>query len=148
LVVSAVDAPTTANSGQSLQVSWTVTNQGIATTNTSAWNDTVFLASDPAGTNIVTSLGSFSQLGALAVGGSYQQAEQVTLPNGLHGTFYLVVRTGGPYEFIYTNNNSRVSGPIQVTLTPWADLAVTGVTGPTAAIGGSQVEVSWTVANQ
>ena len=44
-----------------MQVSWTVTNQSpnaIGTTNTSAWIDSIYLASDPAGNNIVASLGT------------------------------------------------------------------------------------------
>src|SRR5204863_10132918 len=44
-------------------------------------------------------------------------------------------------------NNRRVAGPVQVTLSQSADLAVTSVSGPGAAAAGSTVEVSWTVAN-
>src|SRR5207237_1168456 len=109
LVVSSVSGDTTANSGQPMQISWTVTNKSpnaIGTTNTSEWNDSVYLTSDAAGNNIVANLGSFDHIGALAVGGSYSHSVSATVPNGLSGTFYVVVHTGGPYEFIYTYNNT------------------------------------------
>ena len=45
----------------------------------------------------------------------------MTLPDGISGTYYVVVKTGGPYEFLYTNNNTTVSGPITVTADPAAE---------------------------
>ncbi len=147
LVISSVTPPTLASSGQPFPLSFTVTNQGIGTTDTLAWNDSVSLASDAAGKNIVANLGSFQHLGNLAVGGSYVHNVAPTLPDGISGTYYLVVSTGGPYEFIYTNNDTTVSGPFTVTLTPAPSLDVTDVTGPTAASSGDRVDVSWTVRN-
>ena len=55
--------------------------------------------------------------------------------------------TGGPYEFIYTNNNTNVAGPVTVTLTPAPDLTPTQIVAPTTAAAGDQVDVSWTVQN-
>jgi hypothetical protein len=148
LVVSAAATPATGNSGRPLHgISWTVTNQGIGPTDTGHWSDTVYLASDPAGSNIVASLGTFDHIGTLAAGASYDQSVDVVLPNGLEGTDYVVVATGGPYEFLYASNNRRVAGPVQVTLSPFADLEVSAVSGPTQAVAGSTVEVSWTVTN-
>ncbi|MDM9385689.1 CARDB domain-containing protein [Chlorogloeopsis sp. ULAP01] len=148
LVVDEVQVQSNASSGQKMQVSWTVANNGIGTTNTNSWSDRVFLATDPEGKNIVANLGSFEQIGALAVGGTYNRSVDVTLPNGLSGTYYLVVTTGGPFEFIYTNNNSRVSNAVLVTLTPPPDLVVTNVTSPTTAVqSGSKIDVSWSVEN-
>ena len=156
LVVSAVTVPATASSGQPVQISWTVTNQGIGTTNTSAWSDNVYLASDPAGSNVVADLGAFDHEGALGVNVSYTQIVDATLPNGLNGTFYVVVQTSGPYQFIYTDNNSAVSAdPVVVALTPAPDLTPTLVeaTAPgssvalTAANAGDKIDVTWTVQN-
>src|SRR5262249_3911268 len=68
LVIPTVTAPTTppaAGSGQPISISWTVANHGIGTTNTSSWNDTVFLASDPDGKTIVANLGTFTHTGVL-----------------------------------------------------------------------------------
>jgi hypothetical protein len=99
----------TANSGQPLTVNWTVKNSGIGITNTSSWSDSLFLAKDPEGKNLVAKLGDFERAGALAVGGSYTRTVQVNLPEGISGSHYLVAKTGGPFEFIYTENNTLVS---------------------------------------
>ena len=147
LVVSSVTVPATGASGQPISVSWTVANQGIGVTNTSSWSDDVSLASDPAGTQVVLDLGSFDHIGALAPGGSYTHTVGAALPDGLQGTYYVVVRTGGPYEFIYTNNNTAVAGPVTVKLTPPPDLTPTELTAPTTAAAGDRVDVSWTVQN-
>jgi len=147
LVVSSVTAPPSGASGQPIQVSWTVANQGIGVTNISTWNDDVSLATDPAGSHIVLDLGEFEHIGVLAPGGSYTHTVQAGLPDGLQGTYYVVVHTAGPYEFIYTNNNTNVGGPVTVTLTPPPDLTPTQIVGPTTAAAGDRVDVSWTVQN-
>jgi YD repeat-containing protein len=147
LVVSSVTAPAAGASGRPIQVSWTVANQGIGVTNPGIWSDDVSLATDAAGTKIVADLGGFTHIGALAPGGSYTHTVDATLPDGLQGSFYVVVHTGGPYEFIYTNNNTNVAGPLTVTLTPPPDLSPTKIVAPTTAQAGDQVDVSWTVQN-
>ncbi len=63
LIVSSVNAPATAASGQPLTVSWSVMNQGIGVTNPGSWSDSISLSSDPLGQDIVASLGSFSHSG-------------------------------------------------------------------------------------
>src|SRR5262249_56766379 len=111
-VVSAATTPATGDSGRPLRgISWTVTNQGIGPTDTGHWSDTVYLASDPAGSNLVASLGTFDHIGTLAVGASYDQSVDAVLPNGLGGTSYLVGDTGGPYQVLRPHHNSRVGGP-------------------------------------
>jgi hypothetical protein len=148
LIVTALNVPQTANSGQPIHVTWTVANQGIATTTVNAEMDTFVLTSDPQGQQTVAVLGSVAHIGALAPGQSYDQTADLALPNGLSGPYYVQVRTSGGDEFIYTDNNGRVAGPVQVTLSPSADLAVTSVSAPSTATAGDQIEVSWTVANQ
>ena len=158
LVVSSLSAPSTADSSKSMQVSWTVTNQSphaIATTNSTEWSDQVSLASDPAGKNIVRTLGSFDHVGALAVGDSYARSGSVLIPDGMSGTFYVVVHTGGPSEFIYTDNNIAVSGPLTINLSPGPDLKPTSIvtTTPgstqelTSANAGDKIDVTWTIQN-
>ncbi|HEY7119523.1 MAG TPA: CARDB domain-containing protein, partial [Tepidisphaeraceae bacterium] len=147
LSVSNVTPDATGGSGQPLRVSWTVTNNGIGITNTASWADSVFLATDPAGNNIVTSLGSFDHKGRLAVGGSYSREALVTLPDGLTGTFFVVVKTGGPFEFIYTQDNSAVGGPVTITLTTPPDLTVDDITAPVTALAGQKIDIAWRVHN-
>src|SRR5262249_26738341 len=158
LVVSSVVAPPQASSGQPLRVTWTVTNQSphaIGTTNLGEWSDAIALASDPAGNPIVAPVDGLDHAGALAIGGSYTHTADVVLPNGLSGTYYVVVRTGGPYEFIYGDNDAAVSGAVAVTLTPPPDLTPTQLlaTTPgstaelTTAQAGDKIDITWTVQN-
>jgi len=148
LIVSSVTAPSTAASGQPMTVDWSVANQGIGITNPGSWDDTLSLATDPQGQNIVANLGTFAHTGALSPGGSYSRSGDVTLPNGISGTYCVVVHTSGPYEFIYTNNNTTVSGPINVTLTPAPNLTVTNIQAtPSTVPSGSTFDVTWTVEN-
>ncbi|MFM6480849.1 MAG: CARDB domain-containing protein, partial [Microcystis panniformis] len=156
LVVSSVTPQTTGSSGQPLSLSWVVTNlsstnggNGIGPTNSSSWTDTVSLASDSEGKNIIANLGSFDHSGILALGGNYTRTANVTLPNGLQGNYYLVVNTntGGVFEFIYNDNNRRVSAPVNVSLTPPPDLTVTDIIAPTAMQAGDKIDITWTVKN-
>ena len=69
------------------------------------------------------------------------------MPNGYSGPLYVVLRTGGPFEFIYTDNDVAISGPVPIALAPTPDLVVTDITAPAAAEEGATIEISWTVAN-
>ncbi|HND51949.1 MAG TPA: CARDB domain-containing protein, partial [Pirellulaceae bacterium] len=148
LAFTALNAPSTAFSGQQVNLSWTVINQGIGLTDRSSWTDGVFLASDPAGLNRVgVPLARVIHSGPLSPGDSYTSSATVTLPDGISGPHYLVVDTGGPYEFLYADNNRRVSDPVAVTLTVPPDLTVPLVVAPANAEAGGYVDISWKVYN-
>ncbi|HEY4634688.1 MAG TPA: CARDB domain-containing protein, partial [Candidatus Limnocylindrales bacterium] len=147
LTVSSVTAAPTGGSGRPLSIAWTAANQGIGATNTSAWTDSVFLASDPAGASLVATLGVFEHNGVLGVGDAYDRVAEVVLPNGIAGTFFVVVATSGPFEFVHTTNNRAVSGPVEVELTAPPDLVVTEITAPPTAVSGGRIDVTWTVRN-
>src|SRR5262249_32825494 len=127
----------------------------IGTTNLNAWSDTVSFASDPEGKDIVLTLGNFNHAGALAVDASYTRSASVAVPITLSGTFYPVVKSSGPFEFIHAGNNTAVGGPVVVTLTPAPDFTpihgaftTPGSTAElTSAAAGAKVDVSWTVNN-
>ncbi len=149
LDVSDVTADATALSGQPINLSWTVANNGIGATDQVQWNDNVYVSSDPTGATGMQFLGSFTHVGALGVGDGYTRNVQVTLPEALSGTQYLFVETGGPYQFIYTSGDQGRSGPVQVTYVPppAVNLDVLSVTGPTTALDSSTALVTWTVEN-
>ncbi|MCH5377746.1 MAG: APHP domain-containing protein, partial [Planctomycetes bacterium] len=152
LVVTAIDVPIEGFAGQPIQATWNVQNQGIGLTNRGDWFDRVYLArnadgSDPLDETFVR----YRHFGQISPGDSYDRTGTIDVPDGLEGTFYLVVETAekdAPFEFIYTNNNSAVSASIPVTLLPSPDLIVTSIVAPLAAQEGSLVDFSWTVANQ
>lgn len=137
-----------AKSGQPLTVEWTVSNQGIGITNDSEWIDELFLATDPAGENIVEDLGEFYRAGRLGVKDSYTRTTAVTLPNGITGDYYLVAKTEGPFEFIYDDNNTTISDVFNISYTPTPDLVVTDILAPNGIVAGQKIDLSWTAQNQ
>ncbi|MFN9744981.1 MAG: CARDB domain-containing protein, partial [Betaproteobacteria bacterium] len=148
LRVESVATEGVAVSGRPLQVSWTVANRGIGITDRSTWDDRVWLTANADGSGARHELARAGQIGQLGVGASYTRSIQVTLPHGLEGTWYVQVETGGPFEFVYTTNNSGRSPAVAVTLAPSPDLVVESIEAPATALEGSLVELSWTVLNQ
>jgi hypothetical protein len=118
-----------------VHVQWSVVNEGIGPTNHVSWTDYVTLARNPNGTNAVATYG-FNHIGVLAKDGTYTRSAEVLVPNGVTGTLYAVVRTGGPFEFIHTGDNVTSSAAIEVSLAPSPDLVVTDIVAPTEADEG------------
>ncbi len=148
LIVQSVNVPGPAFSGQNLQVNWRIENRGIGLTDRSNWSDAIWLASDAAGNNRTNFLGSFTHFGQLAVGDGYDRTANVRLPEGLTGQYYIVVVTGGVFEFIHTDNNTAVSSEFSVELTPPPDLTVTNIVAPALAVEeATPIDIEWTVAN-
>ena len=148
LQVESLTTQGTAASGRPLRVSWDVINNGIGLTNSAEWSDQIWLSRNPDGTDVVTQLGSASHIGQLAVGDRYSRSIDVTLPEGIEGNFYINVRTGGPFEFVFTNNNTDSTVAIPVALSKSPDLKVETITLPATAQEGSVIDVSWSVVNQ
>ena len=162
LVVNQVTAPVTALNGQAITVNWQVSNVGLASTDIGEWSDRVALSRSPEGTALQF-IGSFTHLGGLGSKvespealDSYSVTKQVLLPADANGVYYVFVVTGGPYEFIYTNNNSRgTATPLAVTFVPPppVDLSVRNVAyrvfhpNPNQAFDTDAIEVTWRVDN-
>ncbi|RYD85586.1 MAG: APHP domain-containing protein, partial [Verrucomicrobiaceae bacterium] len=154
LVVTSITAPVSGKSGQAVELTWTIKNQGIGITDIRTWADAVYLTTDPTGATGRQFLGLFSHSGVIGVDGTYTRTANVVLPNGISGDYYLVVEAAAPsddfdspYEFAYHGNNTSVSASVPVTLTVPPDLAVTNIVAPHAALSGAKIDVSWTVSN-
>jgi hypothetical protein len=170
LVLSNVQTPAQAFSGQPLSISWSVTNQGTgiaigqplrggaavaplqpATPDQSAWTDEVFLSSSPTLDGTATPLGNFTHSGALEAGAGYTDSEQVTLPVGISGSFYLIVQTdinGQVFENGATANNvSATPSAITVNLTPPPDLQASILSVPSTALASHSLTFTYQVNN-
>jgi hypothetical protein len=146
LQVTAVEAED-GQSGKTVLVSWTVANRGISSTSSAEWGDRLILAHNPDGSGQIRDYGTFGHLGVLAPDGSYTRHAEITLPEGLSGDVYAVVSTGGPFEFLYTDNNQGVA-PVRVTLSPSPDLQVADIQATGTVQDGGLIDVTWTVENQ
>jgi subtilase family serine protease len=149
LLPTRVDVPAASSSGSEIEVAWRVENRGIGLTDRAVWTDSVSLATDPEGKNRIRTLGYFQHFGQLEVGAGYDRTATVTLPEGISGRYYLVLETGGGvFEFIYTGNNDKVSGGIDVSLTSPPDLVVSDIQAPSLPVEeGTLIDIGWTVTN-
>ncbi|MBI5475668.1 MAG: T9SS type A sorting domain-containing protein [Ignavibacteriales bacterium] len=151
LIVSAFSKPSTAFSGDTIDISYTVKNVGNGSTNTAQWYDVLYFTQDTVlDIRTVQWLGWYQHDGALAPESSYTRIDRVVLPNAISGKFYFYLGTdnfNNVYEFTAESNNMRRDS-IDVVLTPPPDLVVTNVSGPLSGNSGKRILVSWSVQNQ
>jgi hypothetical protein len=135
-----------------IDVSWRVANIGANTTDASSWVDRIVLSPgavyDPASAIL---LGDITHTGALAANANYVGQASVQVPNGISGTYNILVITDATsqvYEKGHTQNNTGVSvNQITVAPVPSANLAVTNVAAPPTAVPGVQQQIMWTIQN-
>jgi hypothetical protein len=174
LVVSNVQAPATATSGQTITISWTVTNIGPgATLLNSSWSDGVYFALDTvpyvsfqnsidwnaSSWNSLTANGRPLLLGkkerpvALGVGQSYTNSLNFTLPVQYSFPLYVYVITNNQHpnwpiaQASVDNDTVRKQNPILVSLAPTPDLRVDSVAAPSVTFSGSTVNFTYKVKN-
>ena len=149
LAIAMITVPADAESGEIVDVAFTVENIGIGQTSTGHWVDRVAWAADPAGTQLIAEF-ELDHFGPVGPGGQYERTASIQVPNGFSGPLYAIVTTAvenGPFEFGLTANNSDSSSAISVTLAPAPDLTVTAIQAPATAQDGQVVEITWTVIN-
>ncbi|MBL8339550.1 MAG: pre-peptidase C-terminal domain-containing protein, partial [Rhodoferax sp.] len=150
LVVVSVDAPDTAISGQTMQVSWTVRNDGTGPADNRAWYDAVYLSRDGVlDRNADIYLGYASRNG-LGVGESYTQTLDLTVPLGQSGPFYVFVVTDGGRAISESdefNNATQDAAFTQVSLAPPADLVVGTITLPENGVPGRSATIGFSINN-
>lgn len=150
LIVAAATVPANAGSGQPINVSWTVRNQGSGQTFESQWTDHFYLSTDavlnPATATLV---GSLVRSGRLTAGADYSQSRTFTVPNGIAGQYYLHIWTDVSNQvFEHTaDNNNITTRPIVITLTPSPDLRVNSVAPALTGAIGTPFSVLWSVTN-
>ncbi|WP_172970091.1 CARDB domain-containing protein, partial [Microcystis aeruginosa] len=148
LIVSNASAPATGTVGKSIEVSWTVQNQGTSAAPTD-WYDRIYLSNDAifdanADTYITQEL--ISTQTPLAAGASYSITRNINLPNFATGNRYLIFvadGSGGQGETNETNNTRAVAINLNAP-----DLVVSDITAPVESLSGQPIEINWTVKNQ
>ncbi len=150
LTTTATSAPSAANSGNSIIVSWSVQNIGGGTTLAANWYDGIYLSQDPvfsSATDVL--LTEKKRNGPLVPGNSYSTTQQVTIPNGYSGTWYILVVADrmDVHHDINRLNNTGTPQPIAITLTPSPDLIIADYSAPVSAVSGQPVTITWKVSN-
>ena len=150
LQVAGVTPPSDAFSSQQTVVEWTVINTGTGATNAPIWYDAVYLSLDTTLDETDVWLGTAANPSYLGVGESYASSLTVTLPRGIDGNYYFLVKTDiytSVFEGGNENDNLGVGAPTQVHLTPPPDLQVASVQAPTQGFSGQPLTLTWQVAN-
>ncbi|MCA2813573.1 MAG: hypothetical protein IM477_13910, partial [Microcystis sp. M090S1] len=150
LVVTDAIIPTTGEAGKTIQVQWTVKNQGTGDTIVNSWSDRLVVSNDEVlGDADDLTLASFTRTGLLAPNGTYSRTESVILPFTLEGNYQLFVVTDSAnsvYEGSNEGNNASSAFPLTISRdTP--DLQVTSITLPNTVTPGQPLTLNWTVAN-
>lgn len=162
LVVQSIDAPVSASTGQSVNLTWTVGNAGFGPTGTVSWQDAVYLSSSPTlqttGSGAATLLGIYTHNGILDAVDTYTTTQSIVIPpTPGSGTYYLFVVADSENDVFEhvdgadaeANNALPRAVAIQfVPPPPSAQLAVTAVTVPPVVSSGQTMTVTWTVQNQ
>jgi parallel beta-helix repeat protein len=150
LVVNNIQVPSSASSGQQIQVTWEVINAGAGDTQAARWVDAVYLSSDTTyhyDTDLY--VGKAANFSALPAGERYTNTLTFNVPQGIAGNYYILVRTNQhrSLQEVREDNNMQRSYPIGITLTPHVDLQVTRIISPELVFSGQEVDVIWTVRN-
>ncbi len=152
LQVTNILAPTDFLSGTAISVTATITNMGDERTQVSSWTDRLFVSD----TSVFipsrcTYLDSRYHNGYLYPDSTYQQIFHGAVPVTMYGNAYFYVYTDyyeQNYEHIMSNNNMSCSDPINIILTPPADLVPYINNYPESVSTGTLLPISFTVQNQ
>ncbi len=147
LIVSSASGPASAVTGDTINVTYTVSNQGTSSTLANFWYDAVYLSTDATlGSGDVLISGSYPRTSPVAASGSYSVTRSLTIPNGFSGDGYLIfVTDSGNAENETDETNNTYATPFSVS---GPDLVLSGLNGPANAALGDQINVSYTVTNQ
>ncbi len=151
LQITTLDVPSSANSGSTLAIHWTVRNRGNAPTESYVWNDTVWLSSNATIDSGDIKVGTYTRFGFLNENDSYSRSIDWPIDVDLAGSFFVIVQTdvsNAVAEGLGELNNKRVaSSATLITLSPTPDLRVVSVSPPSTALAGRQAAFSWQVTN-
>ncbi|MCK4658429.1 MAG: hypothetical protein KAV82_02815, partial [Phycisphaerae bacterium] len=147
LVVSQLTAPTEVVTGETITVTWTVSNAGELAAD-GAWIDRVYLSDDDQYDAGDTTMALFAPPGLLGAGETYPGSVEFAMPE-TPGDYWVIVYTDvndNIEEGADDDNNTRVSS-IVVSPAPRPDLLMVEVIAEATGVAGSEVTVQWTVRN-
>lgn len=149
LQVSSIIPPDNFFSGTNINVTATISNLGEVTTPNANWTDALYFSQEP-DFNTATCLATVAHSGTLAVDSSYQVTFTGHIPLTIFGDAYFFVKTDiyeQVYEHILNHNNITMSNPVNIILTPPADLEPSDLVVPVAVSTGENLSYSFKVTN-
>ena len=150
LAVTDILVPMEARAGQTVTLTWVVSNLGEVATPISAWSDYVYLSRDRVMDTTDSRLGWARHDGVLAVGESYTNSLDVTIPKTVAGPCYFYVHTDqndAVVELDEENNCLLSQSAVSISLPPQADLQIIGIFPPATATPGVSNTFTWVITN-
>ena len=149
LIVNNILVPVNPSTGQQIEISWTVFNQGNNGTQNTNWFDVAYLSQDTIlNTNVDTYLGGLSNLTSLSQNTGYTRSLTVVVPEDVFGSLNILVKTDHYTQVPEMNENNNLSHePVNIGLTPPPDLQVTSSIVPTIAFSGTTINIDWITKN-
>jgi Ca2+-binding RTX toxin-like protein len=149
LAVTSLTTPGEAIAGRTIEVAWGVKNQGNAALE--SWSDTLYLYEEATGT--ISRSWTFNGTGRLEAGSSLERRQRITLPIEFSGSYRFAIKSGdsllaeGKDPFA-ANNERQAANPTTIERSPFPNLQVSNVVGPTQSVFSEQnTTVQWTVQN-
>lgn len=149
LRIGSINAPSTAQLGTSINVSWNAGNYSAPMSSSRSWADSVYLSSNQTLDQGDQILGGIVKTAVLGSGQGYSSNGSFTIPNIAAGNYYLIVNAdngNNVVEGVNETNNATVSVPITLT-SPLVDLVPSVPTAAPILYSGQYTDVSWTVTN-
>ncbi len=143
-----VSVPASGRSGEKIEATWQIQNDGPDPVQTFSWFDTLYLSTDPTYSPEDRPLASQGQYAPLDVGAGYEGRASFLVPQVPAGRYWIVARanaSGVVPEGGRTGNNVQ-SAPFDVR-DQEVDLAVVATEIPAEALSGEDVAMAWTVKN-
>jgi CARDB len=150
--VSFIANPDTAYAGQTVQVTWNVTNVGPGSTLAQSWTDAVWMSADsvfnPASAIL---LGTRPNTTFLQPNATYITDATFSVPYSMAGYYYVFVEADIHQQLLEGNdvNNRRraITNQTLVIVPTTPDLRITQFSAPTIVIGGDSATVTYRVRN-
>ena len=150
LTVTNVNAPSNANAGSPIAISWMVKNNGPGRLNNKSRKDAVYLSTSSANLNNPIFLGDVEYSTPLQPNEQIELQKTVTLPANLSGTWYVFVKTDYTnlvFENGIENNNIAHSSAMLISLTNWADLVPVNINIPDTLRTTIDYDITAVIAN-
>ena len=151
LIVSSVTAPASAILGnsQSIEVSWTVENQGSVEA-LSTWSDSIYISEDEFFDFDDLFVSSYFQgsRAPLEAGADYTDTRTIVPPNLPSGNWFLLFVADSSNQQGETDNDNNVFAHPITFVTPDVDLIVSTASAPAVVVLGVNEPLSFTVLNQ
>ena len=139
-------AQDTAVSGDSIDVTWTVANNGPGSA-VAAWNDSIYLSTDDVWDEqdtLLDNVGS-SNFVPLADGADYEQVQRIDLRRAPPGDYYLILYVDANSRHQESDEaNNFAATPISLSA---PNLVASDLIVPTTGIGGETITAEWSVTN-